>query len=125
MLFVRERVDRENEEALTAFKKKLEADLVTFKKKLDYDMWPTMANYMKEIGADDYTGGAVEKAYIKEKRENFPHRATMEAVIAASDPVGGAQNDEEGELEAAEAEDQAYGEAMGQEAGEDADMDEA
>lgn len=48
-----------------------------------------MAKAMLELGADEYTGGAVEKAYNREKKEGFPHRSTIAAVMAGFSSAGG------------------------------------
>jgi hypothetical protein len=48
-----------------------------------------MAKAMKELGADEYNPGAVEKAYNREKKEGFPHRATMATVMAGFSSAGG------------------------------------
>lgn len=78
MLFVREKVEQETEAAIAAFKKDAENKI-----------WSNMAKAMVELGADEYTGGAVEKAYNREKKEGFPHRSTIATVMAAFSSAGG------------------------------------
>jgi hypothetical protein len=77
MLFVREKVLQDNDAAIAAFKKDIENKT-----------WANMAKAMHDLGADEYSGGAVEKAFIREKREGFPHRATMAAVMAGYSSAG-------------------------------------
>jgi hypothetical protein len=78
MLFVRDKVLEDNEVAIVAFKKDIENKT-----------WANMARAMKELGADEYSPGAVEKAYNREKKEGFPHRATMATVMAGFSSAGG------------------------------------
>jgi hypothetical protein len=95
MLFVREKVEQETEAAIAAFKKEAENKI-----------WSNMAKAMVELGADEYTGGAVEKAYNREKKEGFPHRSTMAAVMSgfssASGVNGGGGSDAETEADEAD-----------------------
>jgi hypothetical protein len=62
-----------------------------------------MAKAMVELGADEYTGGAIEKAFNKEKKDGFPHRSTIATVMAsycsAGGINGGGGSDAEGETE--------------------------
>ncbi|KFZ02855.1 hypothetical protein V502_11448 [Pseudogymnoascus sp. VKM F-4520 (FW-2644)] len=45
------------------------------------ELYGRMASVMVELGADTYNAAAVEKAYLKEKREGFPHAATIDQVM--------------------------------------------
>jgi hypothetical protein len=78
MLFLKEKVEADIEEEIAAFKKKAESE-----------MWGKLAKAMAKIGADEYTGGAVEKAYMKEKRDGFRHRSTVATVMANFSSAGG------------------------------------
>ncbi len=93
MLFVRQKAEQEIETAVAAFKKDAENKI-----------WSSMAKAMVEIGADEYTAGAVEKAYNREKKQGFPHRDTVAAVMAAFSSASGVKADgaSDGEDEAEE-----------------------
>ena len=52
------------------------AELEQFKKKQETDVWGRVATHITTIGGDTYTGEAIQKAYAKEKRDNFPHLQT-------------------------------------------------
>lgn len=90
MLFAKEMVEKENAEKITAFQKKVESET-----------WAEVAKGMANLGADVYTGGAVEKAYTKEKRDGFPHHSTIATVMAGFSSAGGVNggdgSDAEGE----------------------------
>lgn len=61
------------------------------------ELYGRMASVMVELGADTYNAAAVEKAYLKEKREGFPHAATIDQVMngaTAQDEDMQAGNDE-------------------------------
>lgn len=73
MLVARERVEKETEDAIAAFRKKAENEI-----------WMKTGQAMLEIGAGEYTSGAVEKAWLKEKKNGFPHRASIDAVMSGS-----------------------------------------
>lgn len=45
------------------------------------ELYSRMATVMVQLGADTYTAAAIEKAYVREKREGFPHAATIDQVI--------------------------------------------
>ncbi|OBT65921.1 hypothetical protein VE03_05480 [Pseudogymnoascus sp. 23342-1-I1] len=45
------------------------------------ELYARMAPVMVELGADSYSAAAIEKAYLKEKREGFPHAATINQVM--------------------------------------------
>ena len=45
------------------------------------ELYGRMASVMVELGADTYNAAAVEKAYLKEKCEGFPHAATIDQVM--------------------------------------------
>ncbi|KFY68961.1 hypothetical protein V496_00660 [Pseudogymnoascus sp. VKM F-4515 (FW-2607)] len=52
------------------------------------ELYSRMASAMVQLGADTYSAAAIEKAYLKEKREGFPHAATIDQVInGASTPA--------------------------------------
>lgn len=78
MLFLKEKIEADIEEEIAAYKKKAESEI-----------WGKLAKAMVEIGADEYTGGAVEKAYMKEKRDGFSHRSTVATVMAGFSSAGG------------------------------------
>ncbi len=96
MLFAKEMVDKENLEKIAAFNKKVENDT-----------WYEVAKGMVKLGGDVYTAGAVEKAYNKEKKEGFSHRATVATVMAkytsGTGISGGGDKGVEGDGEADEA----------------------
>jgi hypothetical protein len=77
MLVARERIEKETEDAIAAFRKKAENE-----------SWMKTGQAMLEIGAGEYTCGAVEKAWLKEKKSGFPHRASIDAVMSRSTMVG-------------------------------------
>jgi hypothetical protein len=114
MLYVKDRIEKETEFEIAAFKKKAE-----------HEIWGKMANAMAELGADKYTAGAVEKAFGREKREGFPHRISVDAVISEGNSAGTAQSghdDDEGDDKLDE---QTAGEELKVEGDGDEDMDEA
>lgn len=71
MLFAKEKIDMENAVKVAAFQKKVESE-----------SWAQIAVAMVELGSDEYTSGAVEKAYMKEKKDGFPHRNNIASVMA-------------------------------------------
>jgi hypothetical protein len=73
MLVARERIEKETEAAIAAFRKKAENE-----------SWMKTGQAMLEIGAGEYTSGAVEKAWLKEKKSGFPHRASIDVVMTRS-----------------------------------------
>jgi hypothetical protein len=70
MLVAHDRIEKETEDAITAYKKKAENEI-----------WVKTALAMLDLGSGEYSGGAVEKAWAKEKKSGFPHRASIDAVI--------------------------------------------
>lgn len=85
MLFVKDKIEKETDEMIAAFKKNAE-----------HEVWSKMAAAMVEIGGDSYSSGAVEKAFTKERKEGFPHKATVAAVVGKS--VSNVDTDEENEV---------------------------
>jgi hypothetical protein len=81
MLFVQEEVSRKITEDINAMRKQKEAEL-----------WTKMADMMLTFGCDKYTGGAIEKAFAKEKKEDFPHKDTIAEVLAARRGEGKTEN---------------------------------
>ena len=73
MLVARDRIEKEVEESVAAFRKKAENE-----------SWMKTGQAMLQLGANEYTGGAIEKAWLKEKRSGFPHRASIDAVMSGS-----------------------------------------
>ncbi|OBT94578.1 hypothetical protein VE01_07910 [Pseudogymnoascus verrucosus] len=49
------------------------------------ELYGRMATVMIQLGGDTYTAAAIEKAYLKEKREGFPHAATIDEVMNGPD----------------------------------------
>lgn len=49
---------------------------------------------MVNLGSDSYTGGAVEKAHMKEKRDGFLHRSTVATVMAGFSSAGGVNGED-------------------------------
>jgi len=72
MLFAKEEITRQITEDINAMRKQKEAEL-----------WGKMADLMSSLGCDKYSGAAIEKAFVKEKKEDFPHKNTIEEVLAA------------------------------------------
>src|ERR1700738_3216399 len=108
MLFSKEKIEKDTEEAIAAFKKKAENEI-----------WVNLAKGIAEIGGDSYSGGAVEKAYMKEKKDGFPHKKTIQAVINGSGSAVGGSNGHEAAAEADQDEDDAEEIGVEEEAGED------
>lgn len=57
------------------------------------ELYGRMATVMIQLGGDTYTAAAIEKAYLKEKREGFPHAATIDEVM--NSPAAPADDDED------------------------------
>ncbi|KFZ05603.1 hypothetical protein V501_08187 [Pseudogymnoascus sp. VKM F-4519 (FW-2642)] len=64
-------------EELEAKRKETEAQL----RRLEGEVYARMAVVMVDLGADTYSAAAIEKAFLKEKREGFPHKETISQVI--------------------------------------------
>lgn len=64
-------------EELEAKRKETEAQL----RRLEGEVYARMAVVMADLGADTYSAAAIEKAFLKEKREGFPHKETISQVI--------------------------------------------
>lgn len=77
MIFANEKVIGTLAEEVEAKRKELEAQL----RKLEGEVYSRMSAVMVQLGADTYSAAAIEKAFLKEKREGFPHRETMGQVI--------------------------------------------
>lgn len=58
-------------------------------KAFSLELYGRMASVMVELGADTYNAAAVEKAYLKEKRDGFPHAATIDQVLNGAGPASG------------------------------------
>jgi hypothetical protein len=69
-------------------------EVANFKKKAENDIWSKMGKAIVNIGADKYTVVAVKKAYMREKKEGFPHCSTVELVIAAQTSTSAANGRE-------------------------------
>lgn len=89
MLHAKEEVSRQITEDIEALRKQKEAEL-----------WTRINEKMLTLGCDSYSGGAIEKAFNKEKKENFPHRDTITEVLAIR--VGGETKAQNAEGDAAE-----------------------
>lgn len=94
-------------------------DIAAYTKKAESEIWSKTAAYMEKYGADKYTGGAVEKAYQREKKNGFPHKDTIPAIMAPIHAANGLGHDavvkgEDGEIEdgdVKEEEDDVYADA--------------
>ncbi|OBT72338.1 hypothetical protein VF21_09459 [Pseudogymnoascus sp. 05NY08] len=64
-------------EELEAKRKETESQL----RRLEGEVYARMAVVMVDLGADTYSAAAIEKAFLKEKREGFPHKETISQVI--------------------------------------------
>lgn len=64
--------------------KQLAEELAVIQKKQEVEKWSKIADHMATIGGDKYTGPAVEKAFNKEKKDNFPHLASVDSVMAGA-----------------------------------------
>ncbi|OAF63100.2 hypothetical protein VC83_00472 [Pseudogymnoascus destructans] len=59
------------------------------------ELYGRMATVMVQLGGDTYTAAAVEKAFLKEKREGFPHAATIDEVMKGPAAPAGDDDDED------------------------------
>lgn len=75
-------------EELEAKRKETESQL----RKLEGEVYSRMSVVMIELGSDTYSAAAIEKAFLKEKREGFPHKETISKVI--NGVIAAARNDE-------------------------------
>src|SRR5258706_13964348 len=57
--------------------KQAESELAAFKKKAENEKWAKISEHMTTINAAKYPAAAIEKCFKHEKKENFPHRATI------------------------------------------------
>lgn len=64
-------------EELEAKRKETESQL----RRLEGEVYSRMSVVMVELGSDTYSAAAIEKAFLKEKREGFPHKETISKVI--------------------------------------------
>ncbi|KFY31843.1 hypothetical protein V493_00746 [Pseudogymnoascus sp. VKM F-4281 (FW-2241)] len=75
-------------EELDAKRKETESQL----RRLEGEVYTRMSAVMVQLGSDTYSAAAIEKAFLKEKREGFPHKATMTQVI--NDTAAAASKDD-------------------------------
>ncbi|OBT60936.1 hypothetical protein VE03_09277 [Pseudogymnoascus sp. 23342-1-I1] len=64
-------------EELEAKRKETESQI----RRLEGEVYSHMSVVMVELGSDTYSAAAIEKAFLKEKREGFPHKETISKVI--------------------------------------------
>jgi hypothetical protein len=81
MLHLKDTIDKETEE-----------EIAEFKRKAENEVWKKIAGRMANIGGGNYSAEAIEKGYIKEKKDGFPHKATVDAVMN-SVPVDAGQKE--------------------------------
>lgn len=79
-------------EEVEAKRREIDAQL----RKLEGEVYSRMSVVMVQLGSDTYSAAAIEKAFLKEKREGFPHKETMAKVINGVAAAVGGDQDMEG-----------------------------
>ncbi|ELR10385.1 hypothetical protein GMDG_00798 [Pseudogymnoascus destructans 20631-21] len=95
---MRSMVSDSTEQPLTDSPHQLERMLVAEQKvtkAFATELYGRMATVMVQLGGDTYTAAAVEKAFLKEKREGFPHAATIDEVMKGPAAPAGDDDDED------------------------------
>lgn len=76
LLFAKDIIASDLEQEMVEFQKKQEQEAESHKRRQDAELWVRISSRITKMGADTYTGTAIQKAFQKEKNDGFPHRET-------------------------------------------------